>query len=130
MSVVNQEILERAKKVHAQSVLKKQDKEKYKEEEMVTSMRKTVDVPVEKLFVDNGYRGNNFREKGKVYTPHTRTSLSKDDKQMQKRRSATEPIIGNLKNFCRMGRNYFERQNRRYYQSNNLCDWLESALHC
>lgn len=27
---------------------------------------------------------------------------------MQKRRSAIEPIIGHLKNFCRMGRNYLK----------------------
>ena len=27
---------------------------------------------------------------------------------MMKRRSAIEPIIGHLKNFCRMGRNYLK----------------------
>ena len=58
------------------------------------------------MFVDLGYRGSNFSEKSKIYTPYTKKKLSKDDKKMQKRRSAIEPIIGHLKNFCRMGRNY------------------------
>ena len=34
--------------------------------------------------------------------------MSNDDKKMQKRRSAIEPIIGHLKNFGRMGRNYLK----------------------
>lgn len=60
----------------------------------------------EKLFVDLGYRGNNLREKSKVYMPYTKKEFSKDDKKMMKRRSAIEPIIGHLKNFGRMGCNY------------------------
>lgn len=166
LSIVDQEVLSRAKKIYAQSVLKKEDKDEYKEkhkvlysfhapevecigkgklnkpyefgnkvgiavsgrgnfvlaaksfhdnpydghtlDETVTSLRKIVEVPIEKFFVDNGYRGNNFSEKGKVYTPHTKKKLSKDDKQMQKRRSAIESIIGHLKNFGRMGRNYLK----------------------
>lgn len=61
-----------------------------------------------KFFVDLGYRGHNFKEKGKVYTPKSKKALSNDDKKMQKRRSAIEPIIGHLKNFGRMGRNYLK----------------------
>lgn len=61
-----------------------------------------------KFFVDLGYTGHNFKEKGKVYTPKTKKALSTDDKKMQKRRSAIEPIIGHLKNFGRMGRNYLK----------------------
>ncbi len=51
----------------------------------------------QKIFVDLGYRSNNYSKKGKVYTPYTKKFLSKQDKQMQKRRSAIEPVIGHLK---------------------------------
>jgi len=61
-----------------------------------------------KMFVDLGYRGNNFREKGKVYTPYTKKQITPEIKAMQKRRSAIEPVIGHLKNFGRMGRNYLK----------------------
>jgi IS5 family transposase len=71
-------------------------------------LRKIVDEPLQKVFVDFGYRGSNFSEKSKIYTPYTKKNLSKEDKLMQKRRSAIEPIIGHLKNFCRMGRNYLK----------------------
>ena len=54
------------------------------------------------------YVAHNFKEKSKVFTAKTKKTLSKDDKKMQKRRSAIEPIIGHLKNFGRMGRNYLK----------------------
>lgn len=63
---------------------------------------------VNKIFVDLGYRGNNYQAKGKVYTPYTRKQITPVIKCMQKRRSAIEPIIGHLKNFGRMGRNYLK----------------------
>lgn len=59
-----------------------------------------------KLFVDLGYRGANYEKKGKIYTPYTKKKLVKEDKIMQKRRSAIEPVIGHLKQYGRMGRNY------------------------
>lgn len=166
LSVVDQEVLNRAIKIHAQSVLKKFEKEEYKKEndvlysfhapevecigkgklnkpyefgnkvgiavsgrgnfivaiksfhgnpydghtlnQTIESLRKIVDEPLQKVFVDLGYRGSNFSEKSKIYTPYTQKKLSKEDKLMQKRRSAIEPIIGHLKNFCRMGRNYLK----------------------
>ena len=64
------------------------------------------DNSVKKIFVDLGYRGNNYQQKSKIYTPYTKKSLSKEDKLMQKRRSAIEPVIGHLKQYGRMGRNY------------------------
>jgi IS5 family transposase len=166
LSIADQEVMTKAKRIHAQSVLKKAEKEKYKEDnsilysfhapevecigkgklnkpyefgnkvgiavsgrgnfvigiksfhgnpydghtlaQTVESLRKIVDVPLQKLFVDRGYAGSNFSEKGKIYTPNTKKKLSKEDKKMQKRRSAIEPIIGHLKNYCRMGRNYLK----------------------
>jgi len=162
----SQEILNKVKKIYAQSVLNKSEKEKYKEtnkiiysfhapevecigkgklgkpyefgnkvsvvvsgrnnfvlcaksfhgnpydghtlDETVKILRETSSEPLCKLFVDRGYKGNDFSEKGKIYSPETKKNLSKDDKKMMKRRSAIEPIIGHLKNFGRMGRNYLK----------------------
>ena len=167
LSDKQREVLSRVKQIHAQSVLKKPEKDKYKEENnilysfhapevecigkgklnkpyefgnkvgiAVSGKRNfiigvksfhgnpydghTLDQTIEcvrnitgslvtkKYFVDLGYAGNNFSEKGKVYSPKTRKNLTKEDKLMQKRRSAIEPIIGHLKNFGRMGRNYLK----------------------
>ena len=158
-------ILSRAKNIHAQSILKKKDKDIYKKEnkiiysfhapevecigkgklnkpyefgnkvgiavsgrgnfvlgvksfhgnpydghtldQTVVELRK-LSPETSKIFVDLGYTGHNFKEKGKVFTAKTKKTLSNDDKKMQKRRSAVEPIIGHLKNFGRMGRNYLK----------------------
>lgn len=158
-------ILFKAKNIHAQSILKKKDKDNYKKEnkiiysfhapevecigkgklnkpyefgnkvgiaisgrgnfilgvksfhgnpydghtldQTVASMR-LLSPETSKIFVDLGYTGHNFKEKGKVFTPKTKKALSKDDKKIQKRRSAIEPIIGHLKNYGRMGRNYLK----------------------
>jgi len=167
LSIIDQEKFSRIKRIHAQSVLKKAEKDLYKEEnkvlysfhapevecigkgklnkpyefgnkvgiavsgrgnfilavksfqdnpydghtlnQTVEEVKKVVDdlVP-NKWFVDLGYVGHNVKEKGTVYTPKTKKSLTKEDRLMQKRRSAIEPIIGHLKNFCRMGRNYLK----------------------
>jgi IS5 family transposase len=74
-------------------------------DQTIRELRK-VSPETSKIFVDLGYVGHNFKEKGKVFTAKTKKPLSKNDKKMQKRRSAIEPIIGHLKNFGRMGRNY------------------------
>jgi IS5 family transposase len=158
-------ILSRAKNIHAQSILKKKDKDIYKKEnkiiysfhapevecigkgklnkpyefgnkvgiavsgrgnfvlgvksfhgnpydghtldQTVVELRK-LSPETSKIFVDLGYTGHNFKEKGKVFTAKTKKTLSNDDKKMQKRRSAIEPIMGHLKNFGRMGRNYLK----------------------
>jgi len=161
------EILNRVKKIHAQSCLNKREKDKYKESnkvlysfhapevecigkgklrkpyefgnkvsvvisgrnnfvlcaksfhgnpydghilnQTIESLREISKEPLLRVFVDRGYSGNNFSEKGKIYSPNTKKqNLSKDDKKMIKRRSAIEPIIGHLKNFGRMGRNYLK----------------------
>ena len=63
---------------------------------------------IHRIFVDLGYRGNNYHVKGKIYTPYTKKQITPEIKRMQKRRSAIEPIIGHLKNFGRMSRNYLK----------------------
>jgi IS5 family transposase len=165
LSTEDSAILSRVKNIHAQSVLKKKDKDIYKKEhkiiysfhapevecigkgkmnkpyefgnkvgiavsgrgnfvlgvksfhgnpydghtldQTVSELRK-LSPKTSKIFVDLGYTGHNFKEKGKVFTAKTKKALSIDDKKMQKRRSAIEPIIGHLKNFGRMGRNYLK----------------------
>ena len=76
--------------------------------ETVAQMEKNTEIEVKKIFVDLGYRGNNYKKKSKIYTPYTKKSLSVEDKIMQKRRSAIEPVIGHLKQYGRMGRNYLK----------------------
>ncbi len=72
----------------------------------VEEVKKIVeDLIPNKWFVDLGYAGHNVKEKKTVYNPKTKKNLTKEDKLMQKRRSAIEPIIGHLKHFGRMGRN-------------------------
>ena len=165
LSAEDSAILSRVKNIHAQSVLKKKDKDIYKKkhkiiysfhapevecigkgkmnkpyefgnkvgiavsgrgnfvlgvksfhgnpydghtlDQTVSELRK-LSPETSKIFVDLGYTGHNFKEKGKVFTAKTKKALSTDDKKMQKRRSAIEPIIGHLKNFGRMGRNYLK----------------------
>ena len=53
----------------------------------VTELRK-VSPETSKIFVDLGYTGHNFKEKGKVFIAKTKKTLSNDNKKMQKRRSA------------------------------------------
>lgn len=76
--------------------------------EAIIDVEKMTKIEPSKIFVDLGYRGNNYSKKGSVYTPYTRKSLSKDDNKMQKRRSAIEPVIGHLKQYGRMGRNFLK----------------------
>ena len=74
----------------------------------VEKIEATTDREVGDIFVDLGYRGNNYRKKGKVYTPYTKKELTPKLKAMQKRRSSIEPVIGHLKQYGRMGRNYLK----------------------
>lgn len=74
----------------------------------VAQMEEITGHEAQKLFVDLGYRGSNYSKKGKIYTPYTKKQLSREDRLMQKRRSAIEPVIGHLKQYGRMGRNYLK----------------------
>lgn len=74
----------------------------------VEKIELTTGQEVGDVFVDLGYRGNNYQKKGKIYTPYTKKQVTPKLKAMQKRRSAIEPIIGHLKQYGRMGRNYLK----------------------
>ena len=77
-------------------------------DQTVRSMEATTGQKAGNIFVDLGYRGNNYRHKSKVYTPYTQKSITPKIKAMQKRRSAIEPVIGHLKQYGRMGRNFLK----------------------
>ena len=166
LSAKEKEVLSRVKKIHAQSVLGKTEKQKYKQEndvlysfhamevecigkgklhkpyefgnkvsvavsgrgnfvlcaksfhgnpydghtllQTVESVEKLTSIPVQKMFVYLGYCGSNVSAKGKVYTLYTKKKLRSAEKKIIKRRSAIEPIIGHLKNFGRMAKNYLK----------------------
>ena len=74
----------------------------------VEKIEATTGQEIGDMFVDLGYRGNNCSKKSKIYTPYTKKNLTSKLKAMQKRRSAIEPVIGHLKQYGRMGRNYLK----------------------
>ena len=77
-------------------------------EQTVTKIESTTGQGVVNMFVDLGYCGNNYQKKGKIHTRRTKKTLTPKLKAMQKRRSAVEPVIGHLKQYGRMGRNYLK----------------------
>ena len=77
-------------------------------DQTVEKIESTTGQEVGNMFVDLGYCGNNYQKKGKIYTPRTKKTLTPKLKAMQKRRSAIEPVIGHLKQYGRMGRNYLK----------------------
>ncbi|WP_342271447.1 IS5 family transposase [Candidatus Tisiphia endosymbiont of Parasteatoda lunata] len=166
LSIRDQEVLKKVKQIHSQSVLKREEKKQYKEQNKILysfhapevecigkgkrnkpyefgnkvavvvsgrrnfvlsaksfhnnpydghtlqqsfeAVENVTGIKIKKSFVDLGYTGSNVKEKSKVYTPTTRKKLLKEDKCMIRRRSAIEPIIGHLKQYGRMGRNFLK----------------------
>jgi len=63
-------------------------------------------VAIQRLYVDKGYRGNDYDGKAKVMISGSKRGLTPTMKRELKRRSAIEPMIGHAKNDGRLGRNY------------------------
>jgi len=65
---------------------------------------------VKEVFVDRGYRGNDYAGDGEVYITGNRgkTKAGPALRRRKKRRSAVEPKIGHLKSDHRMGRNFLK----------------------
>ena len=65
---------------------------------------------VKEVFVDRGYRGNDYAGDGAVYITGNRgkTKAGPALRRRKKRRSAVEPKIGHLKSDNRMGRNFLK----------------------
>jgi IS5 family transposase len=73
----------------------------------INNTEQNTNVPVNKVSVDTGYKGNDFNKKQKIYmTRSKRKELSPDDKFLMKRRNSIEPIFGHLKKYFNMGINY------------------------
>ena len=92
-------------------------------DESVRNVQKNTYQTVEKLVVDRGYRGNDFPHKKKIFMPFSkRQTLSPQDKTFLKRRNAIEPIIGHLKNYFRLSRNFL------YGKTGDVLNALRSAI--
>lgn len=76
--------------------------------ETISEIEGITGVKVQKVFLDRGYRGNDFPDKGKIYTPYTKKKLDFEEKKFMKRRSAVEATISHLKRYFRMGRNFLK----------------------
>jgi IS5 family transposase len=74
----------------------------------VSDIQNNTRVLIEKVFVDRGYRGNDYPSKGKIFSPYTTKKLEDQDKKDMKRRSAIEASISHLKRYYRLGRNYLK----------------------
>jgi transposase, IS5 family len=77
-------------------------------DQAIEKTEENISFKVKQVFVDLGYRGNNYKKKGKIYTPYTKKKLGSFEKKMQKRRSAIEPVIGHLKQYGRMARHFLK----------------------
>jgi len=63
-----------------------------------------------RIFVDKGYTGHNYPEKQRVYKSGQKRGVTMHLKREIRRRSVVEPIIGHVKNDCRMNRNWLKGQ--------------------
>ena len=63
-------------------------------------------TPIERLYVDRGYRGHNHPRPERVFISGQRRAITPTIRKELRRRSAIEPIIGHMKQDGRLGRNY------------------------
>jgi IS5 family transposase len=63
-------------------------------------------VPIERIYVDKGYRGHDYQGEALVMLSGRARGLTPTMKRELKRRSAIEPMIGHAKNDGRLGRNW------------------------
>ena len=74
----------------------------------IKNVERTTSHEVTKIALDRGYKGNDYQHKSRIFATGTKKNLSEDDKKFMRRRNAIEPVIGHLKRFFRMGRNYLK----------------------
>jgi IS5 family transposase len=63
-------------------------------------------IETERTYTDKGYRGHHHPKNGCVFLSGQKRGVTAAIKRELKRRSVAEPLIGHLKNDCRLGRNY------------------------
>jgi IS5 family transposase len=62
----------------------------------------------ERIFVDKGYRGHDYRKPLRVFRSGQRRGLTPLLNRQLKRRAAIEPVIGHMKEDGRLGRNFLK----------------------
>jgi IS5 family transposase len=76
--------------------------------QQIDQVERMTGVPVERAYVDLGYRGHTYKGKAEVYLPRDRSITSPAIKRERKRRSAIEPVIGHLKSEGLLERNHLK----------------------
>jgi IS5 family transposase len=72
----------------------------------IDSVERITSKSPKRIFVDNGYPGNNYNGSGKVFMHKQQRNKNVPDKKYFKRRSRIEPVIVHMKVDSRLGRNY------------------------
>ena len=76
--------------------------------EVIEEMESWTGVSVERAYVDKGYRGHNYPNKGRVFRSGQKRGMTPTIKKELRRRSAVEAVIGHLKTDGRMGQNFLK----------------------
>ncbi len=72
----------------------------------IEQVERLTGIPVERAYVDRGYRGHKHSGKARVYIAHTRGIASPTIRRELRRRNAIEPIIGHTKSDGLLERNH------------------------
>lgn len=75
--------------------------------QVIENAEKISSKPIERIFVDKGYRGHGIKDKD-VFISGQRKGVTSWIKKELKRRSAIEPHIGHMKNDGKLGKNYLK----------------------
>jgi IS5 family transposase len=75
--------------------------------QVIENAEKISNKPIERIFVDKGYKGHNVVDR-EVFISGQRKGVTSWMKLQIKRRSAIEPHIGHMKNDGKLGRNYLK----------------------
>ena len=75
--------------------------------QVIENAEKITNKPIDRIFVDRGYRGHGIKNK-EVFISGQRKGVSSWIKKQLKRRSAIEPHIGHMKTDGKLGKNYLK----------------------
>jgi CheY-like chemotaxis protein len=75
---------------------------------IVPDLERQIGVNLQRVIADAGYRGHNAPagRRLRVHTTGQKRGITAQIRRELRRRAAVEPVIGHLKQDCRMGRNY------------------------
>ena len=75
---------------------------------IVNNVKRITGVPIERIYVDKGYRGHDKSLQFITYKSGQKRGVHGQIKRELKRRSAIEPIIGHMKNEGHLGCNHLQ----------------------